>query len=252
MEARTCASLALAICVAAMIFASVAVSGEAEGWAGPQVPPAPGFQVKVALVLPLSGAARSHGERTRDGALLAIQEAQAAGWDIQTVIADSECDAAAAADAANQVIFTDTVKYIVGAVCSSASIPISEIAEANHVLQISPTSTHPQVTKSADGTNKEYVFRACFLDPFQGQSTHFWPGDPRQVVVDFVQAYSTSYGTQPETFAALGYDATGILLQAIAEAGVDDPSVVKDAMAGIAYEGVTGKIAFDEFGDPIK
>jgi branched-chain amino acid transport system substrate-binding protein len=369
MGARTCTSLALAICVAAMILASVAVSGEAEGWAGPQAPPAPGFPVKVALVLPLSGGAQSYGESTRDGALLAIQEAQAAGWDIQTVLADSECNAAAAVDAANQVIFTDTVRYIVGAVCSSASIPISEIAEANHVLQISPVSTDPQVTKFADGTNKEYVFRACFLDPFQGQvmaavardlgattaavmydegngyvsglasyfkssfegmggtvpvfaaytsdthdfsgllgevntadpdvlflpdyfgkvneiaeqadaagveatflgadgwdspdlrldllegayfSNHFWPGDPRQVVVDFVDAYSTTYGTQPDALAALGYDATGALLQAIAGAGVDDPSVVKGAMAGIAYEGVTDKIAFDEFGDPFK
>ena len=252
MGARTCASLALAICVAAMILASVAVSGEAEGWAGPQAPSAPDFPVKVALVLPLSGGAQSYGESTRDGALLAIQEAQAAGWDIQTVLADSECESTAAADAANQVIFTDTVKYIVGAVCSSASIPISEIAEANHVLQISPSSTDPQVTKHADGTNKEYVFRACFLDPLQGQSTRSWAGDPRQVVVDFVQAYSTAYGTQPDILAALGYDATGIFLQAIAGAGVDDPLMVKDAIAGIAYEGVTGEIAFDEFGDPIK
>ena len=252
MGAHTCTSLALAICVAAIVLVSVAVSGEAEGWAAPQAPPAPGFQVKVALVLPLSGPAQSYGERTRDGALLAIQEAQVAGWDMQTVLADSECNAAAAVDAANQVIFTDTVRYIVGAVCSSASITISEIAEANHVLQISPSSTHPQVTKFADGTNKEYVFRACFLDPFQGQSTHFWPGDPRQVVVDFVETYSMAYGTQPDGLAALGYAAAGVLLRAIAEAGVDDPSAVKGAMAGIAYEGVTGRIAFDELGDPVK
>ena len=252
MGAHTCTSLALAICVAAIVLVSVAVSGEAEGWAAPQAPPAPGFQVKVALVLPLSGPAQSYGERTRDGALLAIQEAQAAGWDIQTVLADSECDSGAAADAANQVIFTDTVKYIVGAVCSSASIPISEIAEANHVLQISPSSTDPQVTKFGDGTNKEYVFRAGFIHPFQGQSTHFWPGTPRQVVVGFVETYSTTYGSQPDALAALGYDATGVLLQAIAQAGVDDPSVVKDEMAVIAYEGVTGRIAFDEFGDPVK
>jgi len=45
MGARTCASLALAICVAAMVLASVAVSGEAEGWVAPPAPPAPGFQV---------------------------------------------------------------------------------------------------------------------------------------------------------------------------------------------------------------
>ena len=206
----------------------------------------------MALVLPLSGPAQGLGESTRDGALLAIQRARAAGWDIQTVVVDSACDAAAAADAANQVILTDTVKYIVGAVCSSASIPISEIAEANQVLQISPTSTNPEVTRFADGTNKEYVFRAGFIDPFQGQPTHFRSGNPRQAVMGFVDAYSAAYGTQPDALAALGYDATSILLRAIAQAGVDDPSAVKDAMAGIAHEGVTGRVAFDEFGDPVR
>ena len=74
-----------------------------------------------------------------------------------------------AANAANKVIFEDKVHYIIGEVCSSASIPVSEIAEANGVLQISPTSTNPAVTINEDGSNKEYVFRACFLDPFQGE-----------------------------------------------------------------------------------
>jgi branched-chain amino acid transport system substrate-binding protein len=53
-------------------------------------------------------------------------------------------------------------------VCSKASIPISEIAEAKKVVQISPTSTNANVTLNADGTTKKYVFRACFIDPFQG------------------------------------------------------------------------------------
>ena len=118
---------------------------------------------------PLSGDVKTFGESTRDGALMAIDEAKAAGWEIEVVIADSKCDAQEAANAANKVIFEDEVKYIIGEVCSSASIPISEIAEANKVLQISPTSTNPAVTVNEDGSVKEYVFRACFLDPFQGE-----------------------------------------------------------------------------------
>jgi len=124
---------------------------------------------KVAIVVPLSGDVKTFGESTRDGAMMAIEEAKAAGMNIEVVLADSKCDAAEAANAANKVITQDGAKYIIGEVCSSASIPISQIAEQNKVLQISPTSTNPVVTINEDGSVKKYVFRACFLDPFQGE-----------------------------------------------------------------------------------
>ena len=333
------------------------------------VPAAPGFPVKLAIVVPLSGDVKTFGESTRDGAMMKFEEAKAAGWDLKIITADSKCDAQEAANAANKVIFEDGVKYIVGEVCSSASIPISEIAEANKVLQLSPTSTNPAVTINEDGSNKEYVFRACFLDPFQGEvvaalakelgakkaavlydvgndyvkglaeyfkasfegmggsvpvyeaytkddtdfsailgkvaaanvdvlflpdyyaknnliaaqvkekgikatllggdgwdspelefdlfeggyhSNHYSPADPRPLVQNFVKAYEAKYGATPDALATLGYDAAGILLQSISEAGVDDPSVVKDKMAAIQYEGVSGKITYDEFGNPVK
>ena len=37
------------------------------------------------------------------------------------------------------------------------------------VVQISPTSTNPSVTVDGNGVTKAYIFRACFIDPFQGQ-----------------------------------------------------------------------------------
>ena len=334
------------------------------------VAPAPGFPVKVAIVVPLSGDVKTFGESTRDGALMAIEEAKAAGWQIDVVLADSKCDAQEAANAANKVIFEDGVKYIIGEVCSSASIPISQIAEANGVLQISPTSTNPAVTVNEDGSTKQYVFRACFLDPFQGEvmasfakddlgaktaavlydvgndyvkglaeyfkesfekmggkvsvfeaytkddtdfsavlgkvaaanvdvlflpdyyaknnliaaqvkekgikatllggdgwdspelrfdlfeggyfSNHYSPADPRPVVQNFVKAYQAKYGAVPDALATLAYDAAKILLQSISEAGVDDPAVVKDKMAAINYEGVSGQITYDAQHNPVK
>ncbi|MHB1295475.1 MAG: ABC transporter substrate-binding protein [Anaerolineae bacterium] len=333
------------------------------------VPAAPGFPVKVAIVVPLSGDVKTFGESTKNGSMMAFEEAIAAGWEIETVIADSKCDAQEAANAANKVIFEDGVKYIIGEVCSSASIPISEIAEANKVLQMSPTSTNPVVTVNEDGSVKEYVFRACFLDPFQGEvvaalateqgatkaavlfdvgndyvkglaeyfkasfeemggtvpvfeaytkddtdfsailgkvaaadvdvlflpdyynkvnliaaqvkekgitatlmggdgwdspelqvelveggyfSNHYSPADPRPVVQNFVAAYTAKYGAEPDALATLAYDAARILLQSIAEAGVDDPTAVKDAMAAIQYEGVSGDITYDELHNPVK
>ncbi|MBM3187718.1 MAG: hypothetical protein FJZ90_03245, partial [Chloroflexi bacterium] len=78
------------------------------------------------------------------------------------------------------------------------------------------------------------------------------PADPRPLVQNFVQAYEAKYGMVPDALATLAYDAAGLLLQAIADAGVDDASVAKDKMAAIRYEGVSGDITFDAFGNPVK
>ena len=330
----------------------------------------PSFPIKIAILAPLSGDVKTFGESTRDGAMMAIEEAQAAGWDIEVVLADSKCDAQEASNAANKVISEDGVHYIIGEVCSSASIPISEIAEAQKVLQISPTSTNPSVTVNEDGSTKQYVFRACFLDPFQGDvmasfalddlsaktaavlydvgndyvkglaeyfkaafeekggtvsvfeaygeddtdfsgilgkvaaanpdvlflpdyynkvnliaaqakekgitatllggdgwdspdlqldlveggyfSNHYSPADPREVVQNFVSTYTAKYGATPDALATLAYDAAKILLQSIAEAGVDDTTVVAEKMAALQYEGVSGNITYDAQHNPIK
>ena len=128
--------------------------------------------LKVAVLAPLSGAVPSFGVSTRDGALLAVNEWNAKGgvlgMKIDPIVEDSQCDAAAATNAANKVINQDGVKYIIGEVCSSASIPVSEIANPAKIIEISPTSTNPNVTVDKNGKAKDYIFRACYIDPFQG------------------------------------------------------------------------------------
>ena len=131
-----------------------------------------GGEVKVAVLAPLSGPVPTFGVMTRDGALLAIEEWNAKGGvlgkKVVAVVEDSQCTPDPAVNAANKVIEQDKVKYIIGEVCSKASIPVAEIANAKSVIQISPTSTNPAVTINADGTAKNFIFRACFIDPFQG------------------------------------------------------------------------------------
>lgn len=131
-----------------------------------------GKTIKVAILAPLSGDVATFGKSTRDGILLAVEEWNGKGGidgkQIEVVIADSQCNAEAAVSAANKVIDQDGVKFIIGEVCSSASIPISEIATAKKIFQISPTSTNPAVTVGESGT-KPTIFRACFIDPFQGK-----------------------------------------------------------------------------------
>jgi branched-chain amino acid transport system substrate-binding protein len=200
--------------------------------------------LKVAILAPLSGAVPTFGVSTRDGALMAIDEWNAKGgvlgMTIEAIVEDSQCTPDPAIAAANKVIDTDKVHYIVGEVCSSASIPISEISEAKGVVQISPTSTNANVTLNADGTTKKYVFRACFIDPFQGavgaafakkqgfatafimfdQSNDYVRGLAEAFEGDFVAGGGTIVGK--EAYLAADTDFSTILAK-VAEA---DPDVV--------------------------
>ena len=132
-----------------------------------------GGEIKIAVLAPLSGPVPTFGVMTRDGALQAIDEWNAKGGvlgkKIVPIIEDSQCTPDPAVNAANKVIDQDKVSFIIGEVCSKASIPISEIANAKKIIQISPTSTNPDVTVAKDGKTKEYIYRACFIDPFQGK-----------------------------------------------------------------------------------
>jgi branched-chain amino acid transport system substrate-binding protein len=131
-----------------------------------------GGTIKVGLLAPLTGAVPTFGQSTQEGVQLAVKEWNAKGGilgkQIELIVADSQCSADPAVNAANKLIDQDGVKFIIGEVCSSASIPVSEIVNQKKVVQISPTSTNSSVTVDATGATKPFTFRACFIDPFQG------------------------------------------------------------------------------------
>ncbi|MBN1372464.1 MAG: ABC transporter substrate-binding protein [Anaerolineaceae bacterium] len=135
-------------------------------------PGAAGGTIKISVLAPMSGQVATFGDSTAKGVQLAAEEWNAKGGidgkTIEVVVKDSQCSADPAVNAMNQVV-GEGGKFVIGEVCSSASIPVSEIAEANKIIQISPTSTNTTVTLNADGSTKQFVFRACFIDPFQGK-----------------------------------------------------------------------------------
>ncbi len=106
-----------------------------------------GGEIKVAVLAPLSGPVPTFGVMTRDGALLAIDEWNAKGGvlgkKIVPIVEDSQCTPDPAVNAANKVIDQDKVHYIIGEVCSKASIPISEIANAKGVHPDQPHLDQP-------------------------------------------------------------------------------------------------------------
>ncbi|NPV90019.1 MAG: ABC transporter substrate-binding protein [Firmicutes bacterium] len=137
-----------------------------------QQPAAPSGEkvIKIGLITPLTGDVKTFGESSKNGFMLALEQAgmKAGDYKIEFVIADDRNDATEAVNVADKLIKQDKVQCIVGSVTSKATIPISEVTNAAKVVQISNTATNPKVTVD-NGKRKEFVFRACFIDPFQGK-----------------------------------------------------------------------------------
>ncbi len=139
------------------------------GGAGCKQPPAK--EIKIGLITPLSGDVKTFGESVKNAFEIAVKEANAeggvAGKTIAPVVVDDRNDPTEASNAANLLINQHGVKAIVGSVTSKATIPVSDIAQSSRIPTITPTATNPKVTV-ADGKRKDYVFRACYTDSFQG------------------------------------------------------------------------------------
>jgi branched-chain amino acid transport system substrate-binding protein len=81
---------------------------------------------------------------------------------------------------------------------------------------------------------------------------HYFQGDEAKQVQDFVAAYNKEYGKRPDALAALGYDAANMMFKALEDAKTTDGAKVKDALAKISVDGVTGKIGFDQDRNAVK
>jgi len=84
-------------------------------------------------------------------------------------------------------------------------------------------------------------------------TNHYSSQDPSEKVQGFVNAYNEKYGSVPDSFAALGYDAAYLIADAIDRAGSDEPEAIKDALAETTdFAAVTGTLTFDELHNPVK
>jgi len=84
-------------------------------------------------------------------------------------------------------------------------------------------------------------------------TNHYSVEDPSEKIQNFIKAYEEKYNATPDAFAALGYDTAYLLAKAIEQAGAADPVKIRDALENIeGFEGVTGKLSYDEKHNPIK
>lgn len=115
----------------------------------------------------LTGQEATFGVSTHNGIMLAVKELNAQGGvngkTIRVVTYDDQGKPTEAAAATTKLIVQDKVHVVLGEVASSRSLAMAPIAQSNSVPMISPSSTNPKVTEG-----KDYVFRVCFIDPFQG------------------------------------------------------------------------------------
>jgi branched-chain amino acid transport system substrate-binding protein len=123
--------------------------------------------ILVGEVGSLTGSEAAFGISTRDGIALAIDEANEAGGvkgkKLAVRVYDDQSKPEEAASAATRLISQDKVLVILGEVASSNSLAMAPKAQEAKVPMISPSSTNPKVTEVGD-----YIFRVCFIDPFQG------------------------------------------------------------------------------------
>jgi len=127
----------------------------------------PTFALKIGFIGPLTGDVKTFGESTKNGFDMAVGEANGAGGQITFTYSDDKNDPTEAVNAVSKMVTQDQVKAIVGSVTSKTTIPASDTANSSKILLVTSTATNPKVTV-ADGKRKEYAFRACFIDPFQG------------------------------------------------------------------------------------
>ncbi|HTC22634.1 MAG TPA: ABC transporter substrate-binding protein, partial [bacterium] len=132
---------------------------------GPKLNP---NEIRIGEYGSLTGAQATFGVSTQNGIQLAVDEVNAAGGvngkTLKVIALDDEGKPEEAAVVVTKLITEEKAQVILGEVASSLSLAAAPICQEHKTPMISPSSTNPKVTQVGD-----YVFRVCFIDPFQGQ-----------------------------------------------------------------------------------
>lgn len=165
--------------------------------------------VKLGAVLELTGGTASFGQSDSRGIALALEEINANGGvlgkKLVIIEEDNKSEPAEAANAMKKLIAQDKVTAIIACVASSNALAAAPIAQAAGIPLISPAATNPKVTATGD-----YIFRVCFIDPFQGVvgakfATEDLKAKKAAVITDITSDYSKGLAQCfKESFIAAG------------------------------------------------
>ena len=123
--------------------------------------------IKIGGIAPLSGSVAVYGVECTNGVNLAVEEINAAGGingkKIVYIAEDDEGDPAKSVNAYKKLTTQDGIRMVIGSLTSGCTIALTSSAQAQGVIQIAPAATAEAVTDAGN-----YIFRTCFIDPFQG------------------------------------------------------------------------------------
>lgn len=124
--------------------------------------------IKVGEFVSLTGNTATFGQSTNNGVQIALDEINAAGGvlgkKIKVIVEDTQSKPEHSKTAVLKLIKQDHVVALLGEIASSRTLAAAPEAQRAGVPLITPGSTNPEVTEKGD-----YIFRICFIDPFQGQ-----------------------------------------------------------------------------------
>jgi branched-chain amino acid transport system substrate-binding protein len=115
----------------------------------------------------MTGKTATFGQSSHKGVQMAVDEVNSAGGvngrKLELHTEDDRGQKTEAATAVRKLIDRDSVIAVLGEVASGNSLAAAPICQQKHIPMISPASTNPDVTATGD-----FIFRVCFIDPFQG------------------------------------------------------------------------------------
>ncbi len=164
---------------------------------GPKTTSAPDT-IKLGNYAAITGKDGTFGDSSTKATRLAIDEINAAGGvlgkQIELVVEDTQSKPGEAATVVKKLITRDRVVALIGEVTSSRSLEGAGVAQAFKIPMLSPSATNPAVTATGD-----YIFRACFIDPFQGKvlaafSREKLNAQRAALLTSISSAYSTGLG----------------------------------------------------------
>ena len=169
--------------------------------------------IKVGEFASLTGKEAAFGQSSHKGTLLAIEEINATGGvlgrQFELITEDNQSKQGESATIVKKLISRDQVVALLGEVASGRSLEAAPIAQNYKIPMISPSSTNPRVTEMGS-----YIFRVCFIDPFQGTAmAKFAQKSLHLKKVALLTSVSSPYSVGlakyfKETFAAIGGEVT--------------------------------------------
>ena len=131
-----------------------------------------GDTIKVGGAFELTGNVANYGKSIESGVKLAIDEVNEKGGvngkKLALVESDNKSEPAESGNSVTKLVTQDKVIAVLGPATSGCVNAATPITTANKIPHIAPAATAPSITVE-NGKVKDFVFRACFIDPFQGQ-----------------------------------------------------------------------------------